>query len=161
MPQFQPRQKVLTGQTPIHKFTTKGEVVEGVYKGKRQLNAQYKPLYQVGDKLIAASKVVEDAIELTPIPVGAYVWVTWNGKVNIKGGKTLNDIEIEFALPEGAGEAAQKPPAKPSEDPALVAEYERLAAGAAPSIRKAVDSMFPDLASRIAKFKSLVPTAAV
>jgi hypothetical protein len=155
MPQFQPRQKaVSSGQTPIHKFTTKGEVVEGVFKGRKQLNPAYRPLVQVGDVLVTATTRIEEAFET--IPVGAYVWITWNGKIEIKGGKTLNDFDVDFALPEGevtgSGPATQAA-AAPSD--ALKAEYEVLAAGVSPAVRKAVESMFPDLTARIAKLKAL------
>lgn len=87
------RQEVQTGQTPIWQFAAKGDTHEGVYRGTKVLDPQYKPLFIVGDKLVKPTSQVESAFE--NIKVGSYVWLEFTGKVAIKGGKTVNTFKIE------------------------------------------------------------------
>jgi len=87
------RQKVETGQSNIWKFESEGDTHKGVYSGTRTLDPQYKPLFIVGDKLVKPTAQVEQAFE--NIKIGAYVWLTFQGKKAIKGGKTVNVFDIE------------------------------------------------------------------
>ena len=91
------RQQAQTNQIPIWK-PQMGDKHEGVYTGQRQLDPQYKALYIVGDKLVPAKKQVETAF--ANISIGSYVWLEFKGKEAIKGGKTVNNFTIEFALPK-------------------------------------------------------------
>lgn len=99
MEQYGQRQAAKTGGAEIWDFKTAGVGAkhEGVYKGTKVLDPQYKELFVIGDKLVANTKQTADAIEA--LPVGAYVWIEFRGKVAIKGGKTVNNFNIEFALP--------------------------------------------------------------
>jgi uncharacterized Zn-binding protein involved in type VI secretion len=97
------RQKVETGQSNIWQFEAEGDKHEGVYSGTRTLDPQYKPLFIVGDKLVKPTAQVEQAFE--NIKVGSYVWLEFQGKKAIKGGKTVNVFDIEqdpdFKAPAG------------------------------------------------------------
>lgn len=87
------RQEVQTAQIPIWDFKTAGDKHEGVYQGTKVLDPQYKPLFIVGDKLVKSTAQTEAAFK--NIKPGAYVWVEFKGKANIKGGKTVNNFKIE------------------------------------------------------------------
>ena len=87
------RQEVQTGQTPIWQFAAEGDKHEGVYRGTKTLDPQYKPLFLVGEKLVKPTAQVENAF--ADIKVGSYVWLEFKGKVAIKGGKTVNVFKIE------------------------------------------------------------------
>ena len=82
-----------TGQIPIWEFT-KEKIHEGVYRGVKQLDPQYKPLYIVGDKLVPAKKQIDDAF--TNIPIGSLVRIEFKDKVAIKGGKTVNNFKVQY-----------------------------------------------------------------
>lgn len=98
MTEYGQRQAAATGGAEIWKFEKAGDKHEGVYKGTKSLDPQYKELFVIGDKLVKNTKQTADAIE--PLPIGAYVWLEFRGKTNIKGGKTVNNFVIEYALPE-------------------------------------------------------------
>jgi|GEM_PF-5444528 len=110
MAEYGQRQAAKTGGAEIWDFKEVGDKHEGVYKGEKTLDPQYKPLFVIGDKLVKNVKQTADAIE--PLPLGAYVWLEFRGKVAIKGGKTVNNFNIEFALPANEGA-----PSKGDEEP--------------------------------------------
>src|SRR5690349_7224766 len=87
------RQEVQTAQIPIWQFEKAGDKHEGVYQGTKVLDPQYKPLYIVGDKLVKSTAKTEAAFK--NIKMGAYVWIEFQGKVAIKGGKTVNNFKID------------------------------------------------------------------
>ena len=93
MAEYGQRQAAKTGGAEIWDFKEVGDKHEGVYKGEKTLDPQYKPLFVIGDKLVKNTKQTADAIE--PLPLGAYVWLEFRGKVAIKGGKTMNVFKIE------------------------------------------------------------------
>lgn len=109
------RQQAQTNQIPIWKPEKVGDKHEGVYTGLRQLDPQYKALYIVGDKLVPAKKQVETAF--ASIPVGSYIWLEFKGKEAIKGGKTVNNFDIGFAVPKGGTVVSGKDPADDDEVP--------------------------------------------
>jgi len=136
---------------PIFKFTTVGESVEGIYHGRRQGKAIYKPLILIGDKAVKPSKQLED--DFANIPLGALVRVTFQGKVNISGGKTFNTFDVEVDE-DGSTAGAPAPAGAPSGD-----DYATLAAkltltpnGGA--LKKAIEDMFPEPAVRLEKMKA-------
>ena len=101
MAEYGQRQQASQAGIEIWKFEQVGDKHEGVYRGEKTLDPQYKPLFIVGDKLVKNTKQTSDAIE--QLPKGAYVWLEFRGKANIKGGKTVNNFKIEFALPQVDG----------------------------------------------------------
>src|SRR5882724_2003589 len=78
---------------PIKKFVNPGESVEGIYHGVRQGKSGYPPLLIIGETAIASKKQLTD--DFASIPVGALVRVTFKGKVNINGDKTMNTFDVE------------------------------------------------------------------
>ena len=130
---------------PIKKFKEVGESVEGVYYGKRQGKVGYPPLIRIGDVAIAMKKQLEDYFN--EIPVGSLVRVTFLGKVDIKGGKTMNNFEV--SVDDEGGTAP----------PTIGPSYEDLAAKLAltpggASMRKAIEDMFPDPVARLERVRA-------
>lgn len=143
---FQLRQKAeRKGLAPIHKFTKVGEQIEGVYKGVHQGKQGYRPLVAIGDVVITQTAQIEQYF--ADIPEGSYVWVTFQGKVAFKD-KTVNNFDVEFALPEGA--------ATPEAVKAATEEYTALAAQLPEPIRRAVEGMFQDPAARLERVKQIL-----
>jgi DNA-binding protein YbaB len=123
------------GDQPIKKFTTVGEVVEGVYHGRRQGDPKYKPLILIGDVALTPKKQLED--HFADIRVGTLVRVTFLGKIDIKGGKTMNTFSVEV-----------------DEDVTPTEDYATLAAQLSPAVRRAIEDMFTDPAQRLERVKA-------
>lgn len=87
------RERVAQQGQEIWAFANPGDKHEGVYRGTKVLDPQYKELFIVGDKLVKNTKQTADALE--NLNVGAYVWLEFRGKVAIKGGKTVNNFIID------------------------------------------------------------------
>lgn len=133
------------GLVPIKKFTTVGESVEGIYRGKRQGKPGYPPLLIIGDVAIPTKKQLEDYFQ--DMPIGALVRVTFKGKVDIKGGKTMNTFEVE--VDEGGETTLDS-----LKETLRAKDYETLAAKLPPAVRKAIEDMFPDPATRLARVQA-------
>jgi hypothetical protein len=143
-----------TTLAPIYKFTAVGQSVEGVYQGQRQGKAGFAPLLIIGETAISAKKQLVD--DFANIPVGALVRVTFQGKVNTKGGKTFNTFDVEVdedagqTLPAGTSAVNMVPV---GEDYATLAAKLTLTPNGG-TLKKAIEDMFPEPAVRLEKVKT-------
>lgn len=95
-------ERKVSGQDDIRfKFERAGQVLEGYYLGAESFDHNGKQLTKHRFK-DAEGKVVgilgthglnED---LPQVPVGSFTRITYEGKKNLKGGRTVNNYAIEF-----------------------------------------------------------------
>jgi hypothetical protein len=88
-----------TVESEKFKFEKAGQVLEGYLVGTEIINFDDKdvPKYTIqttdGNKGILASYQLKEGLE--KLPMNTKVRITFNGKVKLKGGKTMNDFKIE------------------------------------------------------------------
>ena len=84
-----------------------GTVLEGVYKGSKEFKASGNRITHVynfksdGDEFGVFAVAALDA-RMTKVPVGAYTWITYHGKVKSANGER-HDVAVEFDPDSVAG----------------------------------------------------------
>lgn len=89
------------GDETRFKFEKEGQVLEGYYQGAETFNHNGKDLtkHRFKDEngkvvgIIGTYSLNED---LPQIPVGSFTRITYGGKKPLKGGRTVNEYQIEF-----------------------------------------------------------------
>jgi hypothetical protein len=156
-----------TGGGTIRKWADlPGTKIEGVFMKLRQGQQNYTPLASIKTETgiidVPAPYKLRELLE--PVQPGAYVWITHTGKIQLKGGKTMNTFEVDYdndyakGAPAPLAQSVAAGPAAPTSAPA--SEYDVLLAklsvanpkGAA-AIASALVQMYPDEAVRLQKLQ--------
>ena len=74
---------------------------EGKYIGRREIprkDGTTTAAYEIkdGDNPIEFWETASLERQLTQVPTGAYVWITYNGKIKTKSGRSIHDVNVEM-----------------------------------------------------------------